>query len=303
MKSIAIMTFLFVALVSNNGQADDEIPPTFANVKYGPHERNVLDVWLAESDKPTPVLISIHGGGFRKGEKSVSKGLLRECLNSGISVVAISYRFSNEAIAPASFLDSARAVQFVRHKTKEWGMNPAKVAATGGSAGAGISLWLGFHDDMADPDNADPVLRESTRLLCMAVNNGQTSYDPRFIRDLFPDSDTYKNSALADLFGVNLGKLDHLPDEKYKLFEEVSAIPHLTKDDAPVLMTYDSDFDTPVSSRSIGIHHPKFGKVLKERMDKLGIECEVLTGFSRTQQSRTKPTVDFLKKHLGIIEK
>ena len=54
----------------------------------------------------------------------------------------------------------------------------------------------------------------------MAVNNGQTSYDPRFIRDLFPKSDTYQNSALADLFDVDLTKLDDLPPEKYKLFEE-----------------------------------------------------------------------------------
>ena len=38
----------------------------------------------------------------------------------------------------------------------------------------------------------------------MAVNNGQSSYDPRFIRKLFPESDTYMNSALAELFDVNL---------------------------------------------------------------------------------------------------
>jgi len=84
----------------------------------------------------------------------------------------------------------------------------------GGSAGAGISLWLGFHDDLADPDNEDPVLRESTRLSCMAVYNGQTSYDPRFIRDLFPDTDTYQHPALALLYDADLTKLDDLPTEK-----------------------------------------------------------------------------------------
>lgn len=299
------LCMLLTAFVSCTSIAlgDDGIPPTFTDVHYGPHARNVMDVWLAESDKPRPVLISIHGGGFRKGDKSVSSGVLRECLKSGISVVAITYRFSDEAIAPASFHDSARAVQFVRHHAKEWGINPAKVAATGGSAGAGISLWLGFHDDMADPDNPDPVLRESTRLTCMAVNNGQSSYDPRFIRDLFPGTDTHMNAALASLFGVDLAHLDDLPEEKYKLFEEVSAIPHLTAYDSPVLMTYDSDYDTPISSRSIGIHHPRFGKALKDKMDSLGIECTVLTGFTRTQESRTEPVMKFLKRHFGIIEK
>ena len=162
-----------------------------ADEKYGPYDRNVMDVWLAESDKPTPVLVSIHGGGFRGGNKSVRGDLLSQCLESGISVVAITYRLSDEAIAPAQFLDSARAIQFIRHKAEKWNLDPKKVAATGGSAGAGISLWLGFHDDLADPDNEDPILRQSTRLTCMSVSGGQTSYDPRFIRDLFPGTDIH----------------------------------------------------------------------------------------------------------------
>jgi acetyl esterase/lipase len=84
-------------------RVQEQIPPTHADVKYGPHERNVMDVWLAKSDKPTPVLVSIHGGGFQGGDKSVDAGLLRQCLDSEISVVAITYRFSWQAIAPASF--------------------------------------------------------------------------------------------------------------------------------------------------------------------------------------------------------
>ena len=155
------------------------VPPTHPDLKYGPYDRNVMDVWLAKSNKPMPVLVSIHGGGFRNGNKSVSGDLLRQCLESGISVAAITYRLSDEAIAPAQFLDSARAIQFIRHNAKEWNLDPTRIAATGGSAGAGISLWLGFHDDLADTDNNDPVLRQSTRLTCMAVYNGQTSYDPR----------------------------------------------------------------------------------------------------------------------------
>jgi len=249
--------------------------PSHEGVKYGPHERNVMDVYLAKSDKPTPVLVSIHGGGFAKGDKSVSPALLRRCLESGVSVVAITYRFSNQALAPAQFLDGARSIQFIRHNAKEWNLDAARVAATGSSAGAGISLWLGFHDDLADPKNADPVLRQSSRLACMSVFNGQTSYDPRFIRDLFPGTDTYKHPRLAQLFAVDLNKLDELPAEKYKLFELASPINHLTKDDPPAQLLYAGNADAPVKNQGVGIHHPKFGQVLKERMDKLGIECQV----------------------------
>ncbi len=269
--------------------------PTHANVKYGPYDRDLLDVWLAKSDRATPVLVSIHGGGFRAGDKSVSAQLLRDCLAAKISVAAITYRFSQDAIAPASHMDSARAIQFIRRQAGEWNLDPKRIAATGGSAGAGISLWLGFHDDLADPKSDDPVLRESTRLSCMVVYNGQSSYDPRFIRKLIPENDTYKHSALAGLFGVNLDKLDDLPAEKYKLFEEISAINHVSKDDPPAMLLYRSDYDTPITNQGIGIHHPRFGKALKEKMDELKIPCEVYTAGAGNDK-----VLEFLKKNLGV---
>ena len=275
-------------------------PPTYSDIQYGPHARNLMDVWVVESSTPAPVLLSIHGGGFRRGEKGINSRLLRECLASGIAVVALTYRFTDEAIAPAQFHDAARAVQFVRHNAAAWNMDPSRMAATGGSAGAGLSLWLGFHEDMADPDNEDPVLRHSTRLTCMAVSNGQTSYDPRFIRELFPESDTYKTTPLELLFGIDVDALDSLPEEKYRLFEEVSALPHLTADDVPVLLAYRSARDTPILNRSIGIHHPRFGDALKAKMDPLGIECQVHAGLDGKGEEQAAVMMAFIRRHLGV---
>ncbi len=144
--------------------------PDEADVAYGSHKRHVLDLWQAKSAKPTPLLIFIHGGGFRGGSKeNLAPQLLDGCLKAGISVASINYRLSPEVAFPAHYQDSARAIQFLRHKAKEWNLDPQRVAASGGSAGAGTSLWIGFHDDLADPKSDDPVLRQSTRLTCMAV--------------------------------------------------------------------------------------------------------------------------------------
>jgi acetyl esterase/lipase len=220
--------------------------------------------------------------------------LLRQCLESGISVVAITYRLSDQAIAPAQFHDSARAIQFIRHKAKEWNLDPTRIAATGGSAGAGISLWLGFHDDLADPDNEDLVLHESTRLTCMSVYGGQTSYDPRFIRDLFPGASTYRHSALAQLFDVDMDNLDQLPEDKYKLFEECSPITHLTKDDPPAQLIYGMSMD------AVDIHSPRFGKALKEKMDALGIRCEVYARAEVLGGGESISTIAFVKEAFGM---
>jgi acetyl esterase/lipase len=284
-------------------QANPQPPaPTHPDVRYGPHERNVLDFWQARSDRPTPLLVSIHGGGFVAGDKSVAPQILKECLDSGISVAAISYRYSTQAIAPAPFQDGARAVQFLRSRARDWNLDPERVAATGGSAGAGISLWLAFHDDMADPRSDDPVLRQSTRLTCAAVFDGQTSYDPRFIRKLFPGKDVYKIAPLKRLFDADLEKLDDLPAEKYKLFEEVSPINYLSKDDPPVLLWYSRPMDAEVTDTGVGIHHPLFGKVLKEKMDELGIPCELYAGGKRVGGGTARRPIDFLKEHLGVTK-
>jgi acetyl esterase len=300
---IALLAFCIIGRVVGqpNRQPPARLsPPTYENIKYGPHERNVLDFWQAKSEQPTPVLVCIHGGGFVGGNKSVQPQLLKECLDSGISVAAINYRYSTQAIAPAPFHDGARAVQFLRSKAKDWNVDPNRFAATGGSAGAGISLWLGFHIDMADPKSDDPILHQSTRLTCMVVFDGQTSYDPRFIRQLFPGKDIYKIGPLQKLFDFDPSKLDDLPAEKYKLFEEVSAINHVAKESPPVLLFYNSPIDAEITNQGIGIHHPLFGKVLKEKMDALQVSCEVVAAGKRLDGGRPTRTIDFLKEHLGL---
>lgn len=122
----------------------------------------------------------------------------------------------------------------------------------------------------------------------------QTSYDPRFIRDLFPGSNVYKIGALAKLFDIDPNKLDDLPQEKYKLFEECSPITHLTKDDPPAQLIYGMSMD------AADIHSPRFGKALKDKMDALGIRCEVYAGAEVLGGGSKISTIDFVKQAFGM---
>ncbi|HEY6167717.1 MAG TPA: alpha/beta hydrolase [Verrucomicrobiae bacterium] len=270
--------------------------PDLANEKYGPHERNVLDLWKAKSDTPTPLVVFIHGGGFRAGSKEgVSPLLIDGLLKKGISFMAINYRLSPEVSFPAHYMDCARAIQFARLHAKEWNLDPKRVGATGGSAGAGTSLWLGFHDDLADPKSSDPVLRQSTRLSCMAVNGAQSSYDPRDITKWVGEA-AAKHPALDGFFGVTDATRDTA--EAHKRYEAASAINFLTTDDPPVYAFYnEARGPLPANARpGQGIHHINFGLKLKEKMDALGIECTV-----RHQDDGVKLTeeeVAFFVKHL-----
>jgi acetyl esterase/lipase len=270
--TIALVALFISSVVSPQ---QNKPQPDLQNVKYGPHERNVIDFWKAKSDQPTPLVVFIHGGGFRGGDKSnVRPQMLRLCLEAGVSVAAINYRLSQHAPYPAPMMDSARAIQFIRSKAKEWNVDPTRIAATGGSAGAGISLWIGFHDDLADPKSDDPVARQSTRLTCMGVFGAQSTYDPRVIKKIVGGR-AHEHPALQPFYGLKDDELDS--PRAHKLYEDASAINHLTKGDPPAWMFYNEPKGPlpPDAAPGQGIHHPNFGTFLKEKMDALKIECVV----------------------------
>lgn len=250
---------------------------TLENVRYGPHERNVLDLWHPGTALPAPVYVFIHGGGFRGGDKSNCPDVLRNgLLESGIAVAAINYRLSDIAPYPAAMLDGVRAIQYVRLHAGEWGLDKARLAAGGGSAGSGITFWIGFRPDFADPHSSDPVERESTRLTCIVSWQAQSSYNPHFVRTII-SGECYKHEALVQFFQVPPDEFD-TPRAK-SIFDEVDFIRYASAESPPVSLWYVTPNlpMTPDLPNGPGIHHPKFGFVLKERLDELGVPCELHT--------------------------
>ncbi len=284
-KRIIAVLFL-VLMMAAAGFAQDETAakkdetakpkPDIADGKYGKFDRNVFDLWKPKSKKPTALVVYIHGGGFINGSKEkLSTNLLNELLKNGIAVMAINYRLFPAASFPDNYLDCARAIQFARFHAKDFNIDPKLVGATGSSAGGITSLWIGFHDDLADTGNADPVLRESTRLKAMAVFSAQTTVEPEIVRTRIGAAAMKHSTFSGKFFGL---KADELNTPKAaKLFAEASPLHYLTKDDPPVWAFY-SVSKAPLTDKSTtsdAIHHPNFGVVLKEGMDKVKIECKL----------------------------
>src|SRR4030095_6920989 len=102
-KSLTLSACFSLVLAFALAQEKQDKPkPDLVNEKYGTNERNVLDLWKAKSDKPTPLVICIHGGGFRMGSKDqIPAPLIQKCLEAGISIASISYRLTDVPPAPA----------------------------------------------------------------------------------------------------------------------------------------------------------------------------------------------------------
>jgi hypothetical protein len=288
-------------------RGERRILPTHADVRYGTHERNLIDLYLANSETPTPLVLYIHGGGFRGGDKTtVNQADLRSFLELGYSVAAINYRLTDSAPAPAQYLDCARALQFLRHHAAQWNLDGQRVASTGSSAGAGTSMWLAFHDDLADPASADPIARESTRLTCIAVTNGQSSYDPLFAESIgIPRPNFDRHPFFLPFYGIQEAEIDS--EAAYAKYREMAPITHLTADDAPLWMDYNRQ-NIPVTAESdvqLVVHHPLLGIELKRQMDALQLECVIQYLDSSGQKVRhgddepTLSAVKFIKKYLS----
>ena len=274
------LTAVLLALASVTiGFAQDatvEPAPTIANLSYGPHPMNVLDFWKAEGDGRRPLLVYIHGGGWIGGDKKQPADTFRPYLEKGISYVAINYRLTGEVPLPAPVHDAARAIQFIKSKTAEWNIDKTRIALTGGSAGACTSMWILLHDDLADPNSPDPVLRESTRVAAAAVRAGQTSIDPKVIEPwLGPNVLKHRMINMAVGEKTIEGALANY-DQHRDLYVEFSPYNHLTADDPPLLMTYANNMTLPSENAGHGIHHPIYGVKMKEKADRVGHETHLL---------------------------
>jgi acetyl esterase/lipase len=272
--SALVVASLFSVSMFSGCSSGYTVNPSVADVRYGPHDRNTFDLWKAESTAPTPLVIYFHGGGFNSGTKErISMKLVESLLASGVSVISANYRLTPEVVYPDHYMDCARVVQFARYHAQDFNIDPGRIGAAGSSAGACTALWIAFHNDLADPKNADSVLQMSTRLSGVAMFSGQSTLDPAVISEWFGDI-VLKHSFFKGAF-FGLTKEEMNTQHGLELIRQASPITHLTRDD-PSVWAYYSVPNVPPANVSEAVHHYKFGEFLKNNMEKVGVQCVVL---------------------------
>lgn len=285
-----------------DGQAGTRATPTHADVRYGDHSRNVFDLYLpsdaATSDAPLPVFVFFHGGGFVGGDKSGFDAT--PYLNAGYAVVSGNYRFvdGTTTLSPAPMRDAARLIQYLKHHAEQWNLDPRRIALSGNSAGAVISMWIGYHDDLAEPKSEDPIERQSSRVTCIAPTNGPTRLDPKWITANM-GGPKHVHGSLPKMFGVPVEQCDR-PEVRQRILES-SPFQHATADDPPTLMIYSGKNEgIPLpESASTGalIHHAYFGKTLADKLGTLGVEHTLIDG-SDPRRDKNQLILDWLDRHL-----
>lgn len=261
--------------------------PSLRDVPYGAHERQVLDFWRPQTDRPAPVVLFIHGGGWTGNDKSHIElpGGVQRFLAADIAVVSINYRYLVQTPVTDIQLrvkppldDAARALQFVRSKASEWNIDANRIAASGASAGGLSALWLAFSADRANRRSSDTVERESSRPNYVAVRNAQTTLDPQQMRRWTPNS-RYGGHAFGFAWVSSSPEAEF--EEFYQNRDKVlhwtarySPIELAHRGAPPVYLYYDLDAPEIGTEKPDPTHTANFGLKLHERLLDLGVESE-----------------------------
>lgn len=294
------------ASAGDSASKKQRVTPDFADVSYGPDPRNIFDLWLApKSDKPAPLIVQIHGGGFIGGSKeSIDPDMIRHCRAAGVSIMAIQYRLRPHAPINDILRDSARALQFVRYHASEYNIDPTRIACYGGSAGAGTSVWLALHSDLADPANPDPVLRESSRIVAAAGTNVQATYDLlRWESYLGPYDPAWgKGDEKDTLEFYHVASMAELNSERGRALRADVDMAGLATSDDPPLFLFCSQPDGPVQNHGHFLHHPNHTLLLQKSCEAAGIPTTVWFAQlePKIQGDQHAALREFLFGHLGV---
>jgi len=278
---------------------------TYVDERYGSHERNVFDIWLADSEEPTPLVIYIHGGGFVGGDKSryyESEDWVR-FLEAGVSIAAINYRFMyHEPYGIlASMNDSKRCLQYIRYNAEKYNIDKNRIACSGGSAGAGTSLWINFSGEKADPNNSDPVLRESTLITGAGAFATQSTYDILLWSEILNiplNESPEERQVIASAFGLESAEGINLFDQT-EIRKELDFLGKMSKDASPIFVYNRREGGIPTDEDSLQ-HHPLHAKALKEKAEEVGLESVVYAPAIGIVDESGKDLVDFFLEKFRI---
>jgi acetyl esterase/lipase len=233
-----------------------------------------LDIYIPdEGEGPFPVIISIHGGAFKSGDKGDGQVTpMLAGLKRGYAVVSINYRLSGEAVFPAQIYDVKAAVRWIKANAKQYKLDPDRVASWGGSAGGHLSALLGTSGGVKELEdltqgNAD----RSSRVQAVVDWFGPTDFlkmDEQLKESKVnnPQTHSIPNSPESELIGKNLADA---PD----LVKKANPETYITPDDPPFFIQHGLIDHLVPYQQSVN-----FAKKLEQVIGKEKVTIELLPG-------------------------
>lgn len=291
----------------------------YKNIKYDSASENIFDFFKPSSTQPTGLVIQIHGGGFKSGDKADNynnPGFQNEVngfLNNQIAFATLNYRLLLDINEQEGVLkpltDCKRALQFIRYYFKDFNIDKVKIALKGGSAGAGTCLWLGLNNNMADPNASDPIFKESTRVKAIVANNTQSTYDllswPTAVFAEYQITGLDLDSMLAittmetflQFYGINDTSQLRTP-KMIDYRKTVDMLGVISPDDSDIyLVSVGIPYSFPLTKGNL-IHHPLHAKAIMNKATEVGVKCKAYIPEMNIDNTNGESSLDFIIRKL-----
>lgn len=218
-------------------------PAIEANVVYGMYSGAALLLDVHRPANPNGYgIVYISGSGWTAPLaysapplKSNAQSLqyAKPLVEAGYTVFTINHRALPRFRYPGPVEDAQRAVRFVRHNAKRFGIRADRIGAAGGSSGGHLVSMLGTLDGQGNANDPDPVERESAKVQCVVARAAPTNL--------------FQMNTASFLIGISPVPTDPATQE-YKTYKEASPLFHVSPDDPPFLLMHgDKDESVPFS--------------------------------------------------------
>ena len=265
------------------------------DVVYGRRDGMALtmDVFTPKQPNGAGVIIFV-SAGFRSNRDLLAMfhpGGTTPFLNRGYVVFTVMHASQPKYTVPEIVDDAHRAVRFVKHNAKKYGIDPDKIGVTGGSAGGHLSLMMGCAGKSGDSQAADPVEQHSSRAAAVACFFPPTDFPtleescPKEFKTLFEDR----------RLDPTTGKYAAVTPERWRqIGRDMSPLMHVGKGSSPVLIIHgDKDTLVPISQ----------SEAMIAKLKEAGVACELVVkpgkGHLWLGIDKDVPTlVDWFDRHL-----
>jgi acetyl esterase/lipase len=254
--SITLALILTVCAVAQvMAQAQTEIVP---DVVYGHKDGLAMtfDVIKPKANANGAAVIFMVSGGWVSNYNPPQQTATRfkDLLDKGFTLIAVRHGSSPKYLIPEIVSDVRRAVRFIRHNAKQWGVDPNRLGVFGGSAGGHLALVLGTASDNGDPNAKEDFMRESDRVASVVAY-----FPPVDLRPLARGLNPQRTGGTLDRFPALNFEKEKAPD--------YSPIVHVSPDDPPTLLIHgDKDNLVPVNN----------SKVIHEAFQKNNVKTQLI---------------------------
>jgi acetyl esterase/lipase len=261
------------------------------NIEYSNPDGQHLELNMARpknADGALPVVLCIHGGGFRGGTRDGYNALCLKLARRGFVAVTITYRLAPKYQFPAAVYDTKAAVRWLRANAAKYQIDPVRIGVTGDSAGGHLAQFLGVTANVKEFEGDGGNAGESSSVACV-VNE-------------------YGPSDLTKSYGKSVDAAEVLPlflggDLETARLRHIQASPlnWVTPDAAPTLIMHGTD-DKYVAYEQ--------GIWMRDRLQACGVEVEMITfegaghGFKGADaENAGQSLITFFEKHLKTFSK